>query len=240
MAQRSIVRSRLSAWSFFMRLLPFQVGMGNQRAGLTQSKAPLPEQTLALTHPQVDLEALLDPGAQRLPIPQRAGQAPVARRLTHGPVHLLQLRLAQTPGAPRAWPLGQLRPDLGPQSAGSSSLPCAGRPRTSGSLLDTSLPAPPTARHGVGDHSEILPNDESHLAVPKSWFRRQQSAVVSSLHETTNLYNAQLLMTLCLVAETLDLIERYVLFHVPVDRPLQDMAETLRDWLHLSPVLNYA
>ena len=48
-----------------MRLLPFPIRMGNQRAGLTQPKAPLPEQTLALTHPQVDLEALLDPGARK-------------------------------------------------------------------------------------------------------------------------------------------------------------------------------
>ncbi len=96
-----------------MRLLPFQVGMGNQRAGLTQSKAPLPEQTLALTHPQVDLEALLDPGAQRFPIPQRTGQAQVARSLTQNSIHFQQLGLAQTPGAPRAWPLGQPGQTLG-------------------------------------------------------------------------------------------------------------------------------
>ena len=87
-----------------MRLLPFQVGMGNQRAGLTQSKAPLPEQTLALTHPQVDLEALLDPGAQRFPIPQRTRQAQVARSLTQNSIHFQQLGLAQTPGAPERGP----------------------------------------------------------------------------------------------------------------------------------------
>ena len=90
-----------------MRLLPFQIRMGNQRAGLAQPKAPLPEQTLALTHPQVDLEALLDPGAQRFPVPQCAGQAQVARSLAQSSVHLPQLGLAQTPRTPRAWPLGQ-------------------------------------------------------------------------------------------------------------------------------------
>jgi len=47
-----------------MRLLPFHIRMGDQRAGFAQPEAPLPEQTLASTYPQVDLEALLDPGAQ--------------------------------------------------------------------------------------------------------------------------------------------------------------------------------
>jgi len=96
-----------------MRLLPFQVRMGDQRAGLTQPKAPLPEQTLALTHPQVDLKMLLDPGAQRFAIPQRAGQAEVARSLAQDFVHLRQLCLTQTPGTPRAWPLGQPGQALG-------------------------------------------------------------------------------------------------------------------------------
>lgn len=96
-----------------MRLLPFQVGMGNQRAGLTQPKAPLPEQALALAHLQANLELLLDPGAQRFPVPQRAGQAQVARSLAQSSVHLPQLRLAQTPGTPRAWPLGQPGQTLG-------------------------------------------------------------------------------------------------------------------------------
>jgi len=103
----------LNSWSFFMRLLPLQIRMGNQRAGLAQPKAPLPEQTLALTHLQVDLEALLDPGAQRFPIPQRAGQAQVARSLAQGPVHLLQLCITQTPGTPQALPLGQSGQTLG-------------------------------------------------------------------------------------------------------------------------------
>src|ERR1700722_9256873 len=113
MAQRSIVGSRLNAWSFFMRLLPIEIRVGNQRAGLTQPKAPLPEQALALTHPQVDLKVLLDPGTQRLPIPQCTGQSQVARSLAQDFVHLPQLGLAQTSGTPRAWPLGQSAQPLG-------------------------------------------------------------------------------------------------------------------------------
>jgi hypothetical protein len=96
-----------------MRLLPFQIRVGNQRAGLSQPKAPLSEQTLALTDPQVDLEALLDPGAQRFPIPQRAGQAQVARSLAQSSVHLPQLGLAQTPGTSRALAFGQPSQTLG-------------------------------------------------------------------------------------------------------------------------------
>ena len=90
-----------------MRLLPIQIRMGNQRAGLAQPKAPLPEQTLALAHPQVHLEALLDPGAQRFPVPQGTGQTQVARRLAQGSVHLPQLCLVEAPRTPRALPLSQ-------------------------------------------------------------------------------------------------------------------------------------
>jgi CheY-like chemotaxis protein len=40
--------------------------------------------------------------------------------------------------------------------------------------------------------------------------------------------------------ETLDLIERYFLLHIPGNRPVKDMAATLRVLLHIPPVLNYA
>ena len=56
---------------------------------------------------QMDLEALLDLGAQRFPIPQRAGPAQVARSLAQDSVHLPQLPLGQTPGTPRALSLPQ-------------------------------------------------------------------------------------------------------------------------------------
>src|ERR1700758_4962841 len=98
MAQRSTVGSRLSAWSFFMRLLPLRIGMGNLGAGFAQSKTPLPEQTLTLTHCQTNLEVLLDPSTQRFPIPQRSPQTQVTRGLAQRSVHFLPLRLAQTSG----------------------------------------------------------------------------------------------------------------------------------------------
>jgi hypothetical protein len=107
MAQRSTVGSALSAWSFFMRLLPFGIGMGNDRARFAQPEASLPEQALALAHRQVDLEALLEPGAQRLPVPQCSCQADVARHPAQRLVHYLQLGLAQTSRSPRALPFAQ-------------------------------------------------------------------------------------------------------------------------------------
>ena len=143
-----------------MRLLPFQVGMGNQRAGLTQSKAPLPEQTLALTHPQVDLEALLDPGAQRFPIPQRTGQAQVARSLTQNSIHFQQLGLAQTPGAPRAWPLV------------NPARPWASRRRTQ---FSTVRGASPSKRLTSG---QVAPRHQQHPMEP---------VVVSRFFRTANL-----------------------------------------------------
>lgn len=96
-----------------MRLLSLRIGVGNQRAGLAQPKAPLSEQSLALAHPQLDMEAPLDPGAQRLPIPQRAGQTQLARGLAQGLVKFPQLRFAQTSRTPGALALGQPGKALG-------------------------------------------------------------------------------------------------------------------------------
>jgi len=92
-----------------MRLLPLLVGVGNQGARFAQAKAPLPEQTLALPHPQLNMEVLLDPSAQRFAIPQGAGQTQVPRGLAQGPVNFPQLRFAQTGWTPRALALGQPR-----------------------------------------------------------------------------------------------------------------------------------
>ena len=91
-----------------MRLLPFRIGVGNQGAAFAQPEAPLPKQALALTHAPADLEAPRKPGAQSLPIPQRAGPAELAwGGAAEHPIHLLPLRLAQTSGTPPAFPFDQ-------------------------------------------------------------------------------------------------------------------------------------
>ena len=96
-----------------MRLLPFRIGVGNLGAGFAQSKTPLPEQALTLTHCQTNLEVLLDPDTQRFPIPQRSPQTQVTRGLTQCPVHFLQLRLAQTSGTPSSLPFAEPGQSLG-------------------------------------------------------------------------------------------------------------------------------
>ena len=58
-----------------MRLLPCRVGLRNAGTRLAQPKAQLPEQTLALAHPQLHPIALGDPGRQGLAIPQVAAQS---------------------------------------------------------------------------------------------------------------------------------------------------------------------
>ena len=52
-----------------MRLLPFRIGLGNAGARLAQPKAQLPEQTLALTHSQVNPILCRNPGRQGLSVP---------------------------------------------------------------------------------------------------------------------------------------------------------------------------
>ena len=96
-----------------MRLLPFRIGVGNLAAGFAQPKTPLPEQALTLTHRQMNLKVLRDPGTQRFPVPQRSPQTQVARGLAQRPVHFLPLRLAQTSGTPRALPFAQPGQTLG-------------------------------------------------------------------------------------------------------------------------------
>lgn len=96
-----------------MRLLPLRIGVGNQGAGFAQPKAPLPEQPLTLPHPQMDLEALLDPGTQGFPIPQRTAQPQIARGLAQGPVDLPELRFAQSSWASRTMAFGQTPEALG-------------------------------------------------------------------------------------------------------------------------------
>lgn len=96
-----------------MRLRPFGIGVGNQRARLAQPETPLPKEALALAHSPLDPEAPLHPGAQSFPIPQRPGQPRVARRATQDCIDVMQFRRAQTLGAsgssaldPSGQPLG--------------------------------------------------------------------------------------------------------------------------------------
>jgi hypothetical protein len=64
-----------------MRFLPFRIGLGNAGARLAQPKAQLPEQTLALTHSQVNPILFRNPGRQGFAVPQSPAQSHLAGRL---------------------------------------------------------------------------------------------------------------------------------------------------------------
>lgn len=70
----------------------------------------------------------------------------------------------------------------------------------------------------------------------------QAEEVVPSIHSLRPSLLANVLVITGDVADakTLDLIERYLLLQVPGNRPIQDIAATLRVLLHLPPVPNHA
>ena len=90
-----------------MRLLFLRIGVGNLGTRFAQPKAPLSEQALTLAYRQMNLELLLDPSAQRLPIPERSLQTQLARGPAQGPVQFLKLCLTQALRTPRALSFGQ-------------------------------------------------------------------------------------------------------------------------------------
>ena len=62
-----------------MLLLPFGICLRDRGPRLAQPKSQLAKQTLALSHPQVDLVLPLNPRRQRLSIPQVPTQANLPR-----------------------------------------------------------------------------------------------------------------------------------------------------------------
>src|SRR5664279_3607711 len=83
-AHRSTSGSTARIRSFFMRLLPLGVGVGQLWTRLAQAEPQLPEQALALADSQVDGERLLHPGRQRLAVPEVAAQPDLPWRLPQG------------------------------------------------------------------------------------------------------------------------------------------------------------
>jgi hypothetical protein len=83
--------------------LPFRIRLGDPRAGLPQSEAQFPKQVLAPAHAHRNAKATLDPGAERLAVPEIAAQPILFRVAAQRRIHLLELLLTHAPGAP--WPL---------------------------------------------------------------------------------------------------------------------------------------
>lgn len=78
------------------------VGMGNQGTRLAQSKAQGPKEPLALPHSQEDVELLLDPGRQSLPIPESTRQAEIFWALAQSLCDLVELLLGESFGPARS------------------------------------------------------------------------------------------------------------------------------------------
>ena len=83
-----------------MRLLNFRISVSDQRARFAQPEAKSPEHPLALANAQAEVEMLLDPGAQGLPIPQRPRQTDLAGGAAEHGVDLLPLLFTETAGPP--------------------------------------------------------------------------------------------------------------------------------------------
>ena len=86
-----------------------QLGVGTRHLGarLTQPEAELPEQALALTHAKLVSILLLDPGAQRLAVPDVRFHSGISWTLAQHPAYLGKLAIIQTPGAAGALPFLQ-------------------------------------------------------------------------------------------------------------------------------------
>ena len=90
-----------------MRFLSFGVCLRYGWARLAKPKAQLPEQSLALPHPQVDSILAFDPRRQRLSVPQVPAETRLSRHVAQNRVDLLELLFTQTPWPPGAFPLQQ-------------------------------------------------------------------------------------------------------------------------------------
>ena len=95
-----------------MLLLLLWVRVRQGRAWLAQPIAQLPKDPLALPHTEFDFILLLDPGGQRLAVPETSSQAYLARHAVQDSVNLLQLLLAQSPWPARPFSFAQSRQPL--------------------------------------------------------------------------------------------------------------------------------
>ena len=95
-----------------MCFVKLRIGLRNQRSRFPQPEAQLPEQALALAHAQANTVPLLNPGAERLSIPEVSTQAGLARRLAKNAVDFLHLDFAQSSGAARPCSFQQSRQTL--------------------------------------------------------------------------------------------------------------------------------
>lgn len=84
-----------------MHPLALRIRLGDQRPRFAQPEAHLPEQILALAHPQCNSEAAFDPRAERLAVPKIAAQTALLRTAAQRDIDLLELPFTQSTGPAR-------------------------------------------------------------------------------------------------------------------------------------------
>jgi hypothetical protein len=87
--------------------LTLRIGVSNQRAGFAEAKSQLSEQPLTLPHPQGDSILLVDPGCERLTIPDLSRQLEILRTSPKGVSYLLKLLIVKLSWSPRPHPIDQ-------------------------------------------------------------------------------------------------------------------------------------
>ena len=90
-----------------MPLLPPRIRARQHRPGFAKPEIQVPEQTLALSHAQLNPITFVDPGRQRLAIPQVHAHAGVARLGSQHAVDFLDLLWVQATRTPRSFTLHQ-------------------------------------------------------------------------------------------------------------------------------------
>ena len=83
-----------------MHPLNFRVSVGDQGPRFAQPEAELPEHPLALANAQVDVEVLLHPSTQGLPVPKGSRQDHLTGSVAEHGINLLPLLFTEPPGPP--------------------------------------------------------------------------------------------------------------------------------------------
>jgi len=83
------------------------VGVVEFGAWFPKPEPQLPEEALALTYPEIDLELLLEEGGEGLPVPEGSREADLVGSAAQGHLHRLHLGLGETAGTTGTVALGE-------------------------------------------------------------------------------------------------------------------------------------
>jgi hypothetical protein len=107
MAQTSMNRLFAHSRSFFICLLGFGVGFGDEGSWFSVPETEVTEKALALPDAQVNVELLLDIDGQGFAVPDRSGESDVTGRLSQSLADKLEIGVVEFAGTPRAITIDQ-------------------------------------------------------------------------------------------------------------------------------------